>query len=154
VYRWRTLRTAIRNANCTTQWIIEILNAYCAAAVNATACLVECRFQTSKEKKTLNLQCFSSFSNLAIESQCSSYDDDHRLFKLNLSLRTNRNNPSFFNCPHVVHTSWKQRQMKQEKDCLFFIKPKKRHFFHKWESLENSPDRPRLRQDYPLNLSI
>ena len=30
VYRWRTLRTAIRNANCTTQWIIEILNAHCA----------------------------------------------------------------------------------------------------------------------------
>lgn len=33
VYRWRTLRTAIRNVNCTTQWIIEILNAYCAAKV-------------------------------------------------------------------------------------------------------------------------
>lgn len=31
VYRWRTLRNAIRNANCTTQWIIEPLNAYCAA---------------------------------------------------------------------------------------------------------------------------
>ena len=31
VYRWRTLRTAIRNVNCTTQWIIETLNAYCAA---------------------------------------------------------------------------------------------------------------------------
>lgn len=30
VYRWRTLRNAIRNANCTTQWIIEILNAHCA----------------------------------------------------------------------------------------------------------------------------
>jgi len=47
VYRWRTLRTAIRNANCTTQWIIEPLNAYCAVAVNDTACLVECRFQIS-----------------------------------------------------------------------------------------------------------
>ena len=48
MYRWRTLRNAIRNANCTTQWIIEILNAHCAAAVNAGACLVECHFQTSK----------------------------------------------------------------------------------------------------------
>ena len=33
VYRWRTLRTAILNANCTTQWIIETLNAHCAAVV-------------------------------------------------------------------------------------------------------------------------
>ena len=46
MYRWRTLRNAIRNANCTTQWIIEILNAHCAATVNVAACLVECRFQT------------------------------------------------------------------------------------------------------------
>jgi len=30
VYRWRTLRNAIRNANCTTQWVIKSLNAYCA----------------------------------------------------------------------------------------------------------------------------
>jgi len=31
--RWRTLRTAIRNANCRIQWIIESLNATCALCI-------------------------------------------------------------------------------------------------------------------------
>lgn len=91
VYRWRTLRNAIRNANCTTQWIIEILNAYCAAAVNAGACLVECHFQTSTNKggKKRNLffpSCFSEvIPNIYVWCcgirRCESFFLLHRLLK-------------------------------------------------------------------------
>ena len=41
-HRWRTLRTAIRNANCTIQWVIEILNAYCTSGLFLGVCLYQC----------------------------------------------------------------------------------------------------------------
>ena len=40
--RWRTQRNAIRNANCKTSWIIQILNAHCASILGA--CLFECQW--------------------------------------------------------------------------------------------------------------
>ena len=43
-HRWRTLRTAIRNANCTIQWVIEILNAYCTFGLFLGVCLYQCLF--------------------------------------------------------------------------------------------------------------
>jgi hypothetical protein len=41
-HRWRTLRTAIRNANCRIQWVIEILNAYCTFGLCLEVCLYQC----------------------------------------------------------------------------------------------------------------
>ena len=43
-HRWRTLRTAIRNANCTIQWVIEILNAYCTSGLFLGVCLYQCPY--------------------------------------------------------------------------------------------------------------
>ena len=41
-HRWRTLRTAIRNANCRIQWVIKILNAYCTSGLVLGVCLYQC----------------------------------------------------------------------------------------------------------------
>ena len=43
-HRWRTLRTAIRNANCRIQWVIEILNAYCTFGLCLEVCLYQCPY--------------------------------------------------------------------------------------------------------------
>ena len=43
-HRWRTLRTAIRNANCRIQWVIEILNAYCTFGLDLEVCLYQCPY--------------------------------------------------------------------------------------------------------------
>lgn len=45
-HRWRTLRTAIRNANCRIQWVIEILNAYCTFGLCLEVCLYQCPYIT------------------------------------------------------------------------------------------------------------
>ena len=43
-HRWRTLRTAIRNANCRIQWVIEILNAHCTFGLYLEVCLYQCPY--------------------------------------------------------------------------------------------------------------
>ena len=43
-HRWRTLRTAIRNANCRIQWVIEILNAHCTSGLCLEVCLYQCPY--------------------------------------------------------------------------------------------------------------
>ena len=168
MYRWRTLRTAILNANCTTQWIIEILNAHCAVVVNTIACLVECRFQTLHPNSLIRIldvfhfEALKSFVKLRV-NVCLFR---HRLFKMKmwfvyvaLLLQTLQNHTP----PCGIHLMlWVEVLIMWFVD---FNKIASKTIALGTHSLFNfkqvnllywrfSSDRPRLRQDYPLNLSI
>lgn len=170
MYRWRTLRTAILNANCTTQWIIEILNAHCAVVVNTIACLVECRFQTlhpnslTRILDVFHFEALKSFVKLrvnvwfilgivSLKWKCD-------LFMLLFCFKHLQNHTP----PCGIHL-----MLWVEVLIMWFVDFNKiasktialgTHSLFNFKQVNPlktgvfSSDRPRLRQDYPLNLSI